>query len=205
MSPLARAEARIEGKWASDGRGRESERREQDKSGEKDYADNCSLGQWSGDNTPGSCAHASVMPIIHDDAFRAWEACAPASFRDDHVWRFHAYRVALYLLDLATSDARGLHARRCSNHQVDQLLRAVGSISTNVSEGFGRSRPADRSRFFGIALGSLRESASWYRAVRADLPEGIADLRFDQLSELRRILIGAQKWLATKPAHSHLV
>jgi four helix bundle protein len=145
------------------------------------------------------------MPIIHDDAFRAWEACAPASLRDDPVWRFHAYRVALYLLDLATSDACGLHARRCSIHQVDQLLRSVGSVSANVSEGFGRSRPADRSRFFGIALGSLRESASWYRAVRTNLPDGVADVRLDQLSELRRILIGAQKWLATKPARSHLV
>jgi four helix bundle protein len=145
------------------------------------------------------------MPIIHDHAFRAWEACAPPSFCDDPIWRFHAYRVALYLLDLAASDARGLNSRRCSNHQVDRMVRAVGSISANVSEGFGRSRPVDRSRFFGIALDSLRESLSWYRAVRADLPDGIADLRFEQLSELRRILIGAQKWLATKPAHARLV
>jgi four helix bundle protein len=144
------------------------------------------------------------MPIIHSDAFRAWEACAPPSFCDDPIWRFHAYRVALYLLDLAASDARGLQARRCSNNQVDQLVRAVGSISANVSEGFGRSRPVDRSRFFGIALGSLREGLSWYRALRADLPDGVAETRFEQLSELRRILIGAQKWLATKPVHSHL-
>ena len=145
------------------------------------------------------------MPIIHDDAFRAWEACAPTSFQGDLIWRFHAYRVALYLVDLAASDARGLHARRCSNDRVDQLVRAVGSISANVSAGFGRSRPADRARFFGIALGSLREGLSWYRALRADLPDGVAETRFEQLYELRRILIGAQKWLATKPTRSHLV
>lgn len=145
------------------------------------------------------------MPIIHDDAFRAWEACAPANLRDDPVWRFHVYRVALYMLDLASSDARSLQARRCPARKVDQFERAMGSVSANVSEGFGRSRPADRARFFGIALGSLRESLSWYRALRADLPCGVADVRLDQLSELRRILIGAQKWLATKPERSHLV
>lgn len=145
------------------------------------------------------------MPIIHDDAFRAWEACAPASLQDDPIWRFHAYRVALYMMDLASSDVCSLQARRCSTHKVNQLERAMGSIAANVCEGFGRSKPADRSRYFGIALGSLRESLSWYRAVSSDLPQGVVDLRLDQLSELRRILIGAQKWLATKPTHSHLV
>ncbi|HLA90339.1 MAG TPA: four helix bundle protein [Gemmatimonadaceae bacterium] len=145
------------------------------------------------------------MPIIHDEAFLGWEACAPASIRDDPIWRFHGYRVALYVLDLAARDARNLRGRRISIECADQLLRAVSSISANVAEGFGRSRPIDRSRFFGIALGSLRESFSWYRAVRDDLPAGVAELRFEQLCELRRILIGAQKWLARRPAKSHLV
>jgi four helix bundle protein len=144
------------------------------------------------------------MPIIHDDEFRAWEACVPESIRDDPMWKFHAYRVALYMLDLAAADARSLRVRRCSPAQTDQLLRAVASISANVSEGFGRSSPADRSRCFGIALGSLRESLTWYRSLQDELPPELAELRFEQLAELRRILIGAQKWLAAKPARSHL-
>ncbi len=158
--------------------------------------------RWNGDGFSPLVPHLRVMPIIHDDAFRAWEACAPASLTADPVWRFHAYRVALYLLDLAASDARGLHSRGSSPRGADQLLRAVSSISANAAEGF--SRPSDRARLFGIALGSLRESISWYRAVRTHLPAGVAEERFDQLFQLRRILIGSQKWLATKPAHSHL-
>ena len=144
------------------------------------------------------------MPIIHDEQFRAWEACVPQSLRDDQMWRFHAYRVALYVLDLAASDVQNLRANRSFLHQTDQLLRAVASISANVAEGFGRSSPADRSRFFGIALGSLRESFTWYRAIEDELPPEITEMRFDQLAELRRILIGAQKWLAAKPQRSHL-
>ena len=145
------------------------------------------------------------MPIIHDEAFRAWEACVPKSLREDNVWKFHAYRVALYLLDLATADVQDIRARRCLPHQADQLLRAVGSISANVAEGFGTSSPVERSRYFGIALGSLRESFTWYRAVQDELSPAITDLRFEQLAELRRILIGAQKWLATKPHRSRLM
>jgi four helix bundle protein len=145
------------------------------------------------------------MPIIHDEEFKAWEACVPQSLRDDVVWKFHAYRVAVYLLDLAAADVRDLRARRSSPHQSDQLLRAVGSISANVAEGFGTSSPLERSRYFGIALGSLRESFTWYRAVQAELPPDITEMRFDQLAELRRILIGAQKWLAAKPQRSRLM
>jgi four helix bundle protein len=145
------------------------------------------------------------MPIIHDEAFRAWEACVPRSLRNDQMWKFHAYRVALYLLDLAARDVQDLRSRRSFPHQTDQLLRAVASISANIAEGFGRSSAADRSRFFGMALGSLRESFTWYRSVADELAPETAELRFDQLEELRRILIGAQKWLATKPPRSQLL
>jgi len=145
------------------------------------------------------------MPIIHDEAFRAWEACVPQSLRDDPMWKFHAYRVALYLLDLAASDARSLRTRRSFPFQTDQLLRAIASVSANVAEGFGRNSAADRSRCFGIALGSLRESITWYRAIQDELPAEVVDLRFEQLTELRKILIGAQKWLAAKPPRSQLI
>ena len=145
------------------------------------------------------------MPIIHDEAFRAWEACVPRSLRDDQMWKFHAYRVALYMLDLATRDVDDLRARKCFPHQTDQLLRAIASISANIAEGFGRNSAPDRARCFGIALGSLRESFTWYHAVERELSPETVELRFDQLAELRRILIGAQKWLGTKPQRSHLM
>ncbi len=145
------------------------------------------------------------MAIIHDVEFLAWEACAPQSFRGDPIWKFHAYRVALYLLDLATGDAKTLRVRKCLPFQTDQLLRAVASVSANVAEGFGRTSAADRSRCFGIALGSLRESFTWYRAVEEELPADVVEQRLEQLAELRRILIGAQKWLAAKPNRSHLI
>ena len=47
-----------------------------------------------------------------------------------------------------------------------------------------------------MALGSLRESQTWYRAARIALSAEVCDLRNEQLTELRRLLLGYQRWLA---------
>jgi four helix bundle protein len=39
----------------------------------------------------------------------------------------------------------------------DQWLRASSSIVLNIAEGYGKPTRKDRSKFFSIALGSLRE------------------------------------------------
>jgi four helix bundle protein len=111
----------------------------------------------------------------------------------------------MYLVDLTAADLRLIPSRKRAHDRADQLLRAITSVSVNIAEGFGRTKAPDRSRFFSIALGSLRESVSWYNALRHDLPSGIADLRLDQLAELRRLLIGSQRWLASQSDRSHLV
>ena len=40
---------------------------------------------------------------------------------------------------------------------VDQLRRAVVSITSNIAEGFSRKTAADKASFYQIALGSLTE------------------------------------------------
>lgn len=39
----------------------------------------------------------------------------------------------------------------------DQLLRASSSIALNIAEGSGKKTPNDQSKYYSIALGSLRE------------------------------------------------
>jgi four helix bundle protein len=145
------------------------------------------------------------MPIIHDEEFRTWESRATEGQRGDPVWRFHGYRVALFMLDRVGRDVSTSKVRRAFPFQTDQLLRAVGSISANVAEGLGRQSAAERARFFGIALGSLRESETWYHAIAAEFPSELVELRLEQLTELRKLLIGAQKWLNAKPKPTQLM
>ena len=144
------------------------------------------------------------MPIIHEPAFLAWEQTVPASVSEDSVWRFHTYRVALYLVDLAEHDAAQIRRHRPTSPLADQLHRSVTSISANIAEGLGRATATDRSRFFGHAIGSLREGTSWYRAARSFLPPGALEARLEQLAELRRLLLGAIRWLSRKPAKARL-
>ena len=162
-------------------------------------------GRWYGGECDWTLLFCSAMSIINDDAFRAWEVTAPNSLQNDPVWRFHAYRVALFMLDLAAMDARELQREQPRSALADQLLRSVASVSANISEGLGRPTTVDRTRFISIALGSLRESLSWYRAARVVLPEDVCNTRDDQLSELRRLLLGYQRWLASRPDRQRLL
>ena len=145
------------------------------------------------------------MPIIHDAEFLVWESQATESQRGDPVWRFHAYRVSLFMLDRTSHDIQVLKKRRAAPFQSDQLMRAIASVTANIAEGLGRHSAAERLRFFGIALGSLREGETWYHAVKGELPREVVEVRLEQLTELRKLLIGAQKWLSAKPQRAQLM
>lgn len=94
--------------------------------------------------------------------FDTWEQTIPERIRQDPVWRFLAYRKALYLHDLAWEDIRRWEKAPGIYALADQLIRSVGSISANIEEGFGRGYGADRNRFLRIAIGSAREAKGWY-------------------------------------------
>ena len=48
----------------------------------------------------------------------------------------------------------------------DQILRSAGSISANISEGFGRKTRADYEHFLIIARGSATETQNWLKKCR---------------------------------------
>ena len=87
------------------------------------------------------------MPIIHDEEFRTWESTVRQGQRGDPVWRFHAYRVALFMLDRVGRDAVVLKRQCALPFQTDQLLRAVASI---WREHRGRSGPTVGGGAFAV-------------------------------------------------------
>ncbi len=59
-------------------------------------------------------------------------------------------------------------------------------------------------RFVGIALGSLRESFTWYHAASHAFASANLERRLNYLAELRSLLLGYQRWLSTKDEKSRL-
>jgi four helix bundle protein len=106
----------------------------------------------------------------------------------DPLFRMRAYQVAADLLEAAWHDAKKLSAEPVTERIAGQLYAAVNSITANLGEGYSRSSGKDRSRLFEYALGSVRESVSWYQGARPVLGDVVPD-RLDNLEEIRRLLI----------------
>jgi four helix bundle protein len=79
------------------------------------------------------------------------------------------------------------HYRETRPH-VDQLLRAVGAISANLEEGYGRSGAADRAHFYEYALSTAREARGWYFKCASALPAETLSLRLSVFTQIIRLL-----------------
>lgn len=91
--------------------------------------------------------------------YDAWVEGVSDAIKREPVWKFYAYRKALYLYDLAWSDCDELGSDYRGRRVAAQLIESVGSISANVEEGHGRGpRGRERDQFLRYAMGSSRES-----------------------------------------------
>jgi four helix bundle protein len=118
-----------------------------------------------------------------------WESGVPVAITGDSLWKMKAYRLALFLGDIAWRDVNKLMQDKRTTSVADQLYRSVGSIGANLAEGYSRGTGRDRARFYEYALGSVRESKDWYYKGRHILGEGIVDHRLNLLVELNRLLL----------------
>lgn len=118
-----------------------------------------------------------------------WLKSVPVAITGDLLWKVEAYRLALFLADLGWRDVAKLTQDRRMFGLSDQLYRAVGSISANISEGYSRSSGKDRARFYEYALGSVRESRGWFYKGRHVLGENVAEHRMRLVTQSIRLLL----------------
>ena len=95
----------------------------------------------------------------------------------------------VYLLSDSWTDTERLRHHPATEKISGQLYAAVSSIAANVGEGYSRSSGRDRSRIFEYALGSARESMTWYRSAEPVLGTELVCARLDTLEEIRRLLL----------------
>lgn len=129
----------------------------------------------------------------------SWEQMVPAELKDDPIWRLRVYRAALHAGDLARADGEVLAAIPLTRDIAGQLVRAVGSISANIAEGYSRISPRDRAKFYEYALGSAREGRNWYYQARRDLGEPLVLSRIERLSGIARSLLALIHRTRTPP------
>ena len=121
--------------------------------------------------------------------YEEWEIGVPACIKADALWNVSAYRLSLFAARIGWHDVVKLAEDRRMLSLSDQLYRAVGSISANVAEGFSRSSPKERARFYEYALGSARESRDWYYKGSPILGDAVADHRMNLVTESIRLLL----------------
>ena|SRR5690349_17619944 len=116
--------------------------------------------------------------------YAEWIETVPAEITNDPIWKLEVYRLALFAGDIGWNDVLALSKNNLMWSVADQLHRALGSISANLTEGYSRSKGLDRARFFEFSLGSARESRDWYYKSRHVLPMEVIKHRMELISKL---------------------
>ena len=119
-----------------------------------------------------------------------WLAQVPDSLKNDPIWKFEAYPKALLLYDLAWEDTNELLQDVRGRRLAEQLIRSAGSISANIDEGFGRGiEGGEYVQFLRYALGSARETRSWYYKARKLLTAEAVRHRIALCDEIIALLV----------------
>ncbi|BCX02523.1 MAG: four helix bundle protein [Candidatus Roseilinea sp.] len=119
-----------------------------------------------------------------------WMKSVPPAITNDRLWTLLAYRLALFMSDIAWHDVSKLMLDPRTRSLSDQLYRAVGSIGANIAEGYSYSTGGNRARYFEYALGSARESREWYYRSSYVLGTRVVTHRINLLARIIQLLIG---------------
>ena len=108
---------------------------------------------------------------------------------DRSIDKVAAYKFAKLIADAGWEDANALQQHPLLVGVAPQLVRALGSISANIAEGYARKSPRDRIRYYEYALCSVEESRSWFHVARRAIPPLTIGSRDNQLTSIRRLLL----------------
>lgn len=123
--------------------------------------------------------------------YEEWEKQVPDEIRSDPLWKMEAYRLALFLYDLAWEDCGRMMRDRRGQAVAKQLIESAGSISANIEEGYGRGFGKQFALFLRYSLGSTRETRGWYYRGRKLLSPEVAQHRYSLLSQITALVVVA--------------
>ena len=118
-----------------------------------------------------------------------WMATVPRALRTDPMWKIRAYQIASYCTHLAGHDALRAGKDPRLSETVPQLMRAIGSVTAHIAEGYSRLSRKDRIRYYEYALGSVNESKSWYMTASIALDPATIEHRLEHLARVSQLLL----------------
>jgi len=122
--------------------------------------------------------------------YEEWLAQVPDSLKNDPIWKFEAYPKSPFLYDLAWEDTDKLLKDVRGRKLAGQLIDSAGSVSANIDEGFGRGiESGEYIQFLRYALGSARETRSWYYKARRLLAAEAVRHRIALCDEIIALLV----------------
>ncbi|TEU14716.1 MAG: four helix bundle protein [Anaerolineales bacterium] len=122
--------------------------------------------------------------------YEEWLAQVPDSLKNDPIWKFEAYPKSLLLYDLAWEDTDKLLKDVRGRKLAGQVIDSAGSVSANIDEGFGRGiESGEYIQFLRYALGSARETRSWYYKARRLLTAEAVRHRIALCDEIIALLV----------------
>ncbi len=111
------------------------------------------------------------------------------------------YKLSLELWDEMWADTEILMLDFRGKEIAKQMVRSVGSISSNIEEGYGRGFGKEYPQFLRISRGSARESKGWYRKCNKLLTEEIINSRIRKLDDIISMETKSIQTLEDKSKH----
>lgn len=118
-----------------------------------------------------------------------WLKNVTHAITDDSLWKMKIYRLSLFLADISWNDISTLFSDGRTKQISSQLYRAIGSIGSNIAEGYSIGTGKNRARYYEYALGSAREARDWYFKCRQILDNEIINHRLLILTEIIKLLL----------------
>ncbi len=117
-------------------------------------------------------------------------------FKDLIVWQ----RSHQLFLDIV-KDIEKFPPNAISRVIIDQIVRSVGSISSNIAEGFNSMTTRQYLSFLDIARRSTAESENWFYKLKdiGYLQEEMSGVRINECTEINRMIYGLMNSLREKP------
>ncbi|GBE34651.1 hypothetical protein BMS3Bbin06_01180 [bacterium BMS3Bbin06] len=117
-------------------------------------------------------------------------------FNDLIVWQ-RSHRLFLDVV----KDIENFHQNAVLREIIRQIVRSVGSISSNIAEGFNAMTTRQYISFLDISRRSSAESENWFYKLRdlGYLKKDIAEIRINECLEINKMLYGLMRSLREKP------